>query len=200
LGVVINENLSWKDHIQLIQNKISKNIGVIRRIRNNLSKQTLQMLYYALINPYFDYCNIVWAGQQNVYIDSLFRLQKKALRIITYSKWNSHSAPIFKLIRVLNVYDINKIQMGCFVYKFFNGLLPSLFDNYFVTNCSIHSYNTRYSNNLHLYLPRCRTETRANSIRILGVKLWNSIDLAIRQKKSVFSFKRNYKKYLIDMY
>ena len=59
LEIIINQNLTWTDHFSLLKNKISKNIGVIRRIRKNLSLYTLRMLYYALINPYFDYCNIV---------------------------------------------------------------------------------------------------------------------------------------------
>ena len=60
VGIIINQNLTWTDYLSLLKNKISKNIGVIRRIRKNLLLYILRMLYYALINHYFDYCNIVW--------------------------------------------------------------------------------------------------------------------------------------------
>ena len=73
---------------------MSKNIGVIRQIERILPLYTLRMLYYALINPYFDYCNIVWSIERNVHLENLFKLQKKAVRAITLSKWNSHSTPI----------------------------------------------------------------------------------------------------------
>ena len=55
LGIIINHNyLTWTDRNPLLKNKISKNVGVIRRIRKNLPLYTLRMLYYALINPFFD--------------------------------------------------------------------------------------------------------------------------------------------------
>ena len=85
------------------------------------------MLYYALINPYFDYCNIVWGIERNVHLEKLFKLQKKAVRVITLSKWNSHSSPIFKQLTILNLFDINLVQVTCFVYRSLNGQLPPMF-------------------------------------------------------------------------
>ena len=68
LGIIIIQNLTWTDHFSLLKNKISKNIDVIRRIRKNLPLYTLKMLYYALINSYFDYCNIVWGIERNLHL------------------------------------------------------------------------------------------------------------------------------------
>ena len=84
LRIIINQNLTWTDHFSLLKNKISKNIGVIRRICKNFLLYTLRMLYYALINPYFDYCNIVWGIERNVHLENLFKLQKKAICSITW--------------------------------------------------------------------------------------------------------------------
>ena len=83
-------------HISLLKNKISKNIGVIKRIRKNLPVYTLKMSYHALVNPYFEYYNIVWSIERNVHLENVFKLQKKAVCVITWSKWNSHSTPTFK--------------------------------------------------------------------------------------------------------
>ena len=60
VGIIINQNLTWTDHFSLLTNNISKNIGIIRRIRQNSPLYTLRILYYALINLYFYYCNICW--------------------------------------------------------------------------------------------------------------------------------------------
>ena len=60
LGVIINEKLTWEDHIALVKTKVSKNIGVIRKVRNNSPRNTLQLLYYTLIHPSFNYCNIIF--------------------------------------------------------------------------------------------------------------------------------------------
>ena len=86
LGIIINQNLTWTDHFSLLNNNINKNIGVIRQIHKNLPLYTLKMLYYALINPFFDYCNIVWGIERNLHLENLFKLQKKAVRVITWSK------------------------------------------------------------------------------------------------------------------
>ena len=77
VGVIINSKLKWNDHIQTISNKISKNVGIIFRTRNNLNRNTLLMLYHSMIQPYLDYCNIVWAVGGS-YLDHLFKKQKKS--------------------------------------------------------------------------------------------------------------------------
>ena len=77
-----------------------------------------------LINPYFDYCNIVWGIERNLHLENLFKLQKKSVRVITWSKWKSHSSPIFKQLNILNLFDINLVQVTCFVYRSLNGQLP----------------------------------------------------------------------------
>ena len=61
LGVIIDENLSWKNHINYIEGKIAKNIGIIKRVKYCLSEKTMNTLYNTLVLPYLSYCNIVWA-------------------------------------------------------------------------------------------------------------------------------------------
>ena len=156
---------------------------------------TLRMLYYDLINPYFDYCNIVWGIERNLHVENLSKLQKKAVRVITWSKWNSHSSPIFKPLNILNLSDINLVPVTCFVHRSLNGQLSPMFKHNFVQNCTVHNHITRHC--LNLQLPLHRTIIRANSIGVSGLKFWNSISLELRQKPSVFSFKRNIKMYLI---
>jgi hypothetical protein len=85
LGVVINEKLTWDNHISLVSNKVSKSIGVLRRIHSKIPDSILQSLYYTLINPYFEYCNVVWATSTTGELEKLFRVQKRTVRLITKS-------------------------------------------------------------------------------------------------------------------
>ena len=62
LGTVIDENLTWKPHINLITSKISKNIGIMFKVGQFLTKEAMKTLYYTLVYPYFHYCNIIWAN------------------------------------------------------------------------------------------------------------------------------------------
>ena len=60
-------------------------------------------------------------------MDTLFKMQKKAIWIITRNKLNSHTATLFKNSNILRLSDINKLQVGCFVYQAFHGHLPVSF-------------------------------------------------------------------------
>ena len=108
--------------------------------------------------------------------------------MITWPKWDSHSSSILKeKLNILNLFDINKVQVTCFVSRSLNGQLPPMFKDYFVQNCTVHNHITRHC--LNLQLPLRRTNIRANSIRVSGVKVWNSISLELRQSHQVLVLK-----------
>ena len=66
------------------------------------------------------------------------------MRIITCSKYNAHTEPIFKSLKLLKVEDIFKISLLKFLYKLEKGLLPTYFTGMFVSNTANHGYGTRY--------------------------------------------------------
>ena len=80
LGIYIDENLTWKYHIDHVCNKIYKSIGVIARSRFVFTKTKLS-LYYSLIYPYINYCNIIWVTSLNW----IWLLQKRVVRVMTNS-------------------------------------------------------------------------------------------------------------------
>lgn len=194
LGVILNENLKWDKHIATVKQKISKSLGIMKKIRHLLSTSILTTLYFSLIHPYLSYCNIIWASRSCV-LNKLFTLQKKALRIITHSHWNCHSLPLFKRLRILPVYNLNNLQVACFAFRQTHNLLPASFHSFFVQNNSLHSHNTRQSTNLHLL--RHRLVMRKNSIRISGPLIWNKIPDSIRSLKSISLFQSKYTDYLL---
>ena len=105
-----NENLAWEDHIASVKTKVSNNIGVIWNIRNCLPRIALKLLQYTLIHPYFNYCNIVWVCQDNIYTQRIYRL-KKSNSSGNLSPWNSHSVPILKRMNILNIFYINIVRV-----------------------------------------------------------------------------------------
>ena len=118
-----------------------------------------------------------------------FENQKKAPRAIKITKWNAHTTPPFKHINILTVYDIIKLQTLCFVYKAVNNLRPKHFDTFFNLNINIPQHNTRQSASLHFTFHR--TNIGANSIKIPGPKLWNSLDFSIASLPSFHILKNN---------
>ena len=61
IGLVVDGALTWSQHIDYISTKIAHGVGILKRTRSFLPKQSLLTLYQSMIVPYFRYCNIVWA-------------------------------------------------------------------------------------------------------------------------------------------
>ena len=123
--------------------KIAKNIGIISRISYLLPINILINLYYALVYPYFSYCNLVWASNYNSRLNKLVVLQKRAVRILAKIPIAGHSKPYFQLYNILTIDQIKKLQIGDFMYRLEHGLLPCIFSNYLHKSANFHSYNTR---------------------------------------------------------
>ena len=198
LGIVIDHKLSWLDHISSISKVISRNSGVISKLRHFLPASSLALLYNTLILPYLNYCNIVWARASNSKLQSLFVSQKRVIRICTSSHPREHTAPLFAQLRTLTLADINKLHTGIFMYKYSRNLLPCTFSSFFSSVRDTHTYSTKSSSNL--FIPFTSTSYSINTLRFYGPRLWNSIDLHIRSLPSVGQFKSSYKRVLLSKY
>ena len=62
LGVILDENINWNRHIEFVESKILKNIGILYRASLYLNKESLKIIYFSFINSYVSYCNIAWAS------------------------------------------------------------------------------------------------------------------------------------------
>ena len=106
------------------------------------------MLYNTLILPHITYGIMVWGYQRN----RLNKIQKKAIRIITSNKYNSHTEPLFKQLNMLKLEDLLKLQQLKFYFKFNEGSLPVYLQNWDITpNARVHNYNTRELGCIHTF-------------------------------------------------
>ena len=69
LGVIINENLSWTDHVDYIKNKVSQRLGVLQRITHLLPRDTRELFVKAMVLPILDYADVTWGGQVQHHTD-----------------------------------------------------------------------------------------------------------------------------------
>ena len=102
LGILIDSNLSWKSHIDSNCKKIKRSIGMLSKLRYYVPLKILVNLYYTLIYPFLTYGLIVWGNTYSTALQPLFILQKKAMRIVTFSKYCDHSSPLFKKYKLLS--------------------------------------------------------------------------------------------------
>lgn len=199
LGIFIDSNLNWKNHVRYICSKLRRNIGLLSKIRYFINLNTLITLYYALIYPFLIYGIIAWGSASPTNLNALFILQKKALRIITFSKFDEHSSPLFRKTKIIKLTDLITFHINVFMYKFHNKALPPAFESFFKQVNKIHNYNTRHSSKSSYSLPLVRTNYGLFSIKYQGPKIWNSLDEQLRQF-SLTKFKRSLLSLFIDNY
>ena len=132
-------------------------------------------------------------------IKPVFILQKKAVRIITFSKYDEHTSPLFKKLELLKLQDIILMKNNLFIYHFHNNMLPSAFDNFFKPVSTVHSYRTRLASKDSFHLPHARTNYGKFSLRFLGAKIWNETKEEFKSC-SQYLFKRNIKNDILMSY
>ena len=111
LGVELNEKLKFDNHINKIARKISKNTGILCKPTYFVPKSVLINLYRTLIEPYLNYCPIIFGGAYSSHIQPLGVAQRKTVRIISRVNSQAHSNPLFAL-DVLKFNDLYKLQLG----------------------------------------------------------------------------------------
>ena len=108
--------------------KISKAIGIISHLKLIYPQRILFTLYNSLIISHMLYGMVLWGKSDNVH--RIEKLQKKAMRIISYSRPLEHTEPLFKAFNLLKFNDIYTLKLLKFFYKLSNNSLPPYFDSY----------------------------------------------------------------------
>ena len=176
LGMYIDKYLSWDFHILQLSKKLSRANGILSKLRHNASIETCLQVYYAIFYSHVIYSCNVWGLTSEENIKKIEVLQKKCLRIMTFSDFNSHTTPLFMNLKLLKIREIIKIHQLKLVYGFYSKTLPIELQTLFVFNSDIHNHETRVVFHNLLHIPRIYTSSYGNkSIKFTGPILWNSI-------------------------
>ena len=140
LGLTLNETMCWKPHVNKISSKVSKYVGILNRLKRYVPSHVLKMIYNSIVQSNLNYCILAWGYN----CGRLKILQRKAIRIITNSKYNAHTSPLFKELSLLKLEDMFKMNMLKWYHKYVNKRLPNYFKDYKIqTQEEIHDHNTR---------------------------------------------------------
>ena len=195
LGLYIDFKLSWNTHLKRIRSKLSSACGLLFRIRNKITRTVAKLIYNSICLPYLQYCNILWTSCANSKLQFIFTCQKRIIRnILRKDRWQP-SAPLFKKLNILNLFDLNNLNAALFVFKSLNGLISSPIT--FIQQIP-GPYNLRRNEALHI--PFTRTNQSQRFISIRGAKLWNSLPLDVRASRTTLQCKRKLKRLFLDQY
>ena len=117
-----------------------------------MNSEILRSTYFAIFHSHLNYICIAWGltrlPQQKVSI-----LQKKALRIMNFAPFNTHTTPLFKICNILKFADIINVESCAFVNNCFNKDSFSIFNENFKLVLTTNSHNTRSPSNGLLFVP-----------------------------------------------
>ena len=103
--------------------KIAWVIGILRKLKRIFPRHILRLIYNSLIHPHLLYGLNLWGFKQK----RITVLQKKAVRIIAFRPYISHSTSAFKELQILMLKDLHYMQLYKIYYKNVNNLLPAYF-------------------------------------------------------------------------
>ena len=190
LGLLIDENITWKKQISSVCKTCSRNIGVMNKVKHFLPKQAMYHLYCSMVLCYLNYGILLWGNSCKEYLSKVLRLQKRALRIVSNSSYLSASKPLFDKYKTLDVFSLYKKEVAVFMFKYQRNLLPQSFDNMFTKRKDIHTYNTRNKDNYQI------SAHKIKGILHTGPRIWNSLPYNIKNAKSISQFKTKLYSYL----
>ena len=156
---------------------------MISKARECLNRKSLLELYHSFVYPYLTYCNQVWGSTYTSNLETLFALQKKALKIIcSMPKWAA-TDPLFYELGILKFHDIN-------LYLTSKSEVPEWFIGFFTRTSEVHDHFTRQHNYLHV--PITKSNLGKFAIRYRGVVTWNAIlkKLVLTQISRRLSFQK----------
>ena len=167
-----------KNHVEVVENKISKNIGVLYRASHLLNFKNLLKIYFSFIHIYISYANIASASTFKTKLQGILKKQNHAARITFHANRLDHTSPLLTEMKALNVYQINLIQTLKFMHKTKYEINPRIFLPKF---CAVdHQYATRFSQN-SFYYKRSACKTTSFAITLRGPTIWNC-SLSKREK------------------
>ena len=193
LGLDLDENLNWNPHIQAICKKVGAGLGTLRRIKPFVPITTLQTIYRALIQPYFDYCSPIWGVCDQKLKDKLQKFQNRAARIIVGASYEIRSADVLQSLAWDNLETRRRTTKAILMFKVLKDYIgPTLKESLIRRNHMQTNYDLRNSHT-DLALPKPKREFLKKSFKYSGAKLWNSLSIDTKLAESMHLFKSHLK-------
>ena len=172
VGIILDSNLTFNEHVKTLTSSLVSTMCQISKVRHLFSKSVLFTIFLnCLVFSKLFYCSTIWSGTFKHNIHKLQLIQNFGARVLTNTRKFDHISPVLRepdwssIKHLLLVRDVTQL------YKIVNGLAPSYLNSYINKRTRIHSYNTRFRENLDV--PMCRTATAQRSFHYRSINTWN---------------------------
>lgn len=195
LGVLIDDQLLWTEHIKNLVNKIGSVIGIIYRNNDLLPLHCKKSIYFALVHSNLLYCVEVYGNTSKSNLSPLVTKCNSLLRVLQSMPRKTRVSDLYS---AFNTLPVNLLFQLCTLklihrcrYDYEN--VPLVINQLFTTGSSIHQHNTRTNNNFAL-----RNRLNPNSISFYGPSLWNKLPSTLQNCSSLYLFVKYLKLYLLE--
>ena len=200
LGVMLDEKLNWKNHIDYIVSKMVKFTGLFYKIRHNLTSACRKALYFALIYPHVTYSIELFGNATDNNIHGLQMLQNKLLRILQMKEPRYPTNMLYKNYDTFKIRDLHEISFLILAHKiiYHPDKLPTVYRNYFRLNSDTHDHCTR--NKYNICPPQIRTNIGAKDFRFKSHQLWNGLTEDIKLTENISQFRSKIRQLYLAKY
>ena len=192
LGVIIDQNLTWQDHISHICKTISKNMFMLSKLKHLTDILTRQMFYNAHIKSHLDYASTVWDTPSENHLKKLNSLHRRAVKLILPDTTLTTDEK-FRKLSILPLSSHLKFNKGVIMFKVANRTVPEYLQNFFIRR--VLSYSSSRQGQFLITYPRINIYKC--SLSFSGASLWNSLPPDIIHISSLSSFKKKLFEYLM---
>ena len=198
LGIIIDKDINFKNHIFNLNNKLSKILYSISRLSKYIKTKPMIIIYNSLFLPHIMYGNIIWGNIYKSNLTNLILTQKKIIRIINKTKYfREHTNLLFERNNILKLNSLIKYNTLIYMHDHHNNNLPQNIYN-------IHKkHENKNKNKLRkspIYkIPYTKKSQLINSILTMGPKLWNNLNGDIQIIKNKNSYNKKIKNQLIEI-
>ena len=185
LGVTIDEDLTWTQHINTLCSKLSTGLYVLKRMKSISDNTTTKTAYYALFESHIRYGIAVWGGTTNANLQRVLIKQKRAIRILGDLQPRESCRETFKNMKILTVINLYILEVVSFIHI----KAPEVV----ISGAQVHHYNTRHATNY--CLPVHHLSSTEKKPTYTGAKMWNTLPEELK-KTEAQKFSRNLKNWL----
>lgn len=163
LGLLIEDTLKYKLHVERVAAKVRAGVAVLSRLRNFGSLSFRKSVYSALVQSHIGYMLAIYGGDYATTIDTLIKLQKKAIRHVCSATYLAHTAHLFNITKMLDLTRLYALYLLKLLYPTL-GRLPR----------PSHAHQTRFRSEGNL-IPTCGRKLVQRSAQSNFIKLFNSL-------------------------
>ena len=199
LGVIFDQNLNFNEHINEICRKSLYQLYRLNQLKKYMDTHSLTQLIHAFVMSHIDYCNTLYYNIPAYSLQKLQRIQNMSARVLTQTSKYQHITPILKQLHWLPVKERVNFKIALQVYKCLNGHAPSYLSE--LISYNVPSRNLRSSSLNYLTTPKINSITFGGRSFIYSApRVWNELDISIRNSFSLQTFKIRLKTFYFDKY